>query len=165
MTRLPWRKVLFLPLVNAAALAVVFLVIEAAQCLPRGSKPISAALVLQCTYSKLGTALVYGLTVLAVQAVVHPLIYASGVETRWVRTILVDAFVLGFVAGGLVLNMAFQHNPQDVFYDRGTWNIHWQESGGLFLVAVLTVGVIVFLTEFVLQWTLRRFARRRSSLN
>ena len=165
MIRLPWRKVLFLPLVNAAALVVVFAVLEAAQCLPRGSKPISAAFILQCTCSKFDRILVHGLIVLAVQAIVHPLIYASGAGTRWVRTILVDAFVLGLVAAGWVLHAAFQHNPQDVFYDRGTWNIHWQETGGLFLLAVLTVGVIVFLTEFLLQWTLRRFARRRGSLN
>ena len=164
MTRLPRRKVLFLPLVNAAALAVVFLAIEVAQCLPRRGEPLSAALILQCTYIKLDT-LARGLIVLAVQAVVHPLIYASGGETRWVRTILVDAFVLGLVAGGWVLYAAFQHNPQGAFYGPGTWNIHWQETGGLFLLAVLIVGVIVFLTEFVLQWTLRRFARRRGSLN
>jgi hypothetical protein len=67
-----------------------------------------------------------------------------------------NALILGFIAGSLILYIAFQHNPQGEFRESGV--VHFSPTASLFLLYAIPVTTIVFLVEFAIHTIARRFA-------
>jgi hypothetical protein len=157
-----WRRALFLPLVNAVALAVGILVLGTCQCLPLRNEPVSVALTFYCAGGSLRVALWAALLVLTVEACIHLIGHALSKDPRPWLIIVLDAVVLGSIVSACFSYIRFLKLHPDELYVFGTGRVDWAYVATIFLFQMIVVALVVFVTEVIVQQTVRVLGTKRT---
>lgn len=69
---------------------------------------------------------------------------------------LVNASLLALIAGGIILSVAFEHNPQGEFFDPTTGAIEFGTTIPLFLLAAVPVALVALAVQLLVHLIIRR---------
>ena len=72
---------------------------------------------------------------------------------------VINAALLGAIAGGIILSIAFEHNPQGEFFDPTTGVIGFGATIPLFLLAAVPVALVAIAIQLLVHLIVRVIVR------